>query len=53
MYQGDLMPVDARPILGPLWENRVSRALRYPADYAGLQGLDLMPKGTVERYRTP
>ena len=53
MYQGDLMPVDARPIPGPVWQNRVSRALRYPADYPGLQGLDLTPKGTVERYRTP
>ena len=53
MYQGDLMPVNARPIPGPLWENRLSRALRYPTDYAGLQGLDLTPKGTVERYPTP
>ena len=53
MYQGDLMLVNARPIPGPIWQNRVYRALRYPADYAGLQGLDLTPKGTVERYRTP
>ena len=53
LYQGDLMPVNARPIPGPHWENRVSRALRYPSDYPGLQGLDLTPKGAVERYRTP
>ena len=53
MYQGDLMPVYALSIPGPLWRNRLSRAVRYPADYAGLQRLDLTPKGTVERYRTP
>ena len=53
LYQGDPMPVDARPIPGPQWQNRIYRALRYPADYPGLQRLDLTPKGTVERYRTP
>ena len=53
LYQGDPMPVNPRPIPGPLWENRVSRAPRYPADYPGLQGLDLTPQGAVERYRTP
>ena len=47
------MPVNPRPILGTYWENRLSRALRHPLDYPGLQGLDLTPKGTVERYCTP
>lgn len=53
MYQDDLMPISARLVPGPVWQNRMYRALRYPADYAGLQGLDLTPKGTVERYRMP
>ena len=30
LYQGDPMPVNPRPIPGPYWENRLSRALRYP-----------------------
>ena len=33
------------------WMNFLYRAHRYPPDYPGLQGLDLTPKGTVERYR--
>ena len=53
LYQGDPMPVNPRPIPGPYWENRLSRALRYPPDYPGLQKLDLTPKGAIERYRTP
>ena len=47
------MPVYARTVPGPVWQNRMCRGLRYPADYPGLQGLDLTPKGTAERYRTP
>ena len=53
MYQGDPMPVYPQLMWGPRWENSLYRAVRYPADYPGLQGLDLTPQGAVERYRTP
>ena len=53
MYQGAPMPISARLVPGPVWRNRLYRALRYLADYAGLRGPDLTPKGTVGRYRTP
>lgn len=32
------------------WDNSLSRAIRYPLNYPGLEGLDLTPKGTLEQY---
>ena len=53
LYQGDPMPyrtLNTTPA-ARRWRNFLYRAHRYPPDYPGLQGLDLRPKGTVERYR--
>ena len=35
------------------WENYLYRATRYAPDHPGLRGLDLTPKGTIERYPEP
>ena len=53
-----LRPGEAMPIIdtretphgyATLWANLVFRAYWYAPDYPGLQGLDLTPKGTIER----
>ena len=53
LYQGAPMPyrtLNTTPAV-QRWQNFFYRTHRYPPDYLGLQGLDLTPKGTVERYR--
>ena len=53
LRQGEAMPVrDYRETpLGAAtaWQNLAYRAYWYAPDYPGLQGLDLTPKGTIER----
>ena len=55
LRQGEAMPVrDYRETpLGAAtaWQNLAYRAYWYAPDYPGLQGLDLTPKGTIERPR--
>ena len=50
LAQGDPMPI--RRQRGRLvWANMLFRVRKYPPDHPGLEGLDLRPKGALERLR--
>ncbi len=49
-YQGDTVPFDAR---GQDRLNSTGRSPRYPLDYPGLQGRELVPGYPLERYGDP
>ena len=50
LAQGDLMQI-VRRRNRLVWANMLFRVRKYAPDYPGLEGLDLAPKGTLERTR--